>query len=384
MALCFLVALLEGIDIQSMGVAAPLLAAEFAFNPSQMGVALSASLLGLLVGALLGGSLSDRIGRRPVLMASVVALGVFSLATTAASDFSSLVAVRFLTGLGMGGAFPALIAISAEAVDPKFRSTAISLMYSGMPLGGALAGALATATIEHGWRPVFYVGGLGPLLIVPLLALLPQMKPNRDARGHRPGGSAIADALWGGKRAMPTALIWASYFFTLLIVYLLLNWLPSLMVAKGFEKSQATMLMMVLNIGAALGSVTIGMLMDAAPRRIVALTVYTGMALSLAALAVFTSYTSVICAAFAAGFFAIGGQLILYALTPMYYPAEVRGTGIGAAVAVGRFGAIAGPLLAGQILQGGGGAPTVLMAAIPCIMISALAVGTLLSRPSTA
>jgi AAHS family 3-hydroxyphenylpropionic acid transporter len=377
-ALCFLVALLEGIDIQSMGVAAPLLSTELALNPSQTGMALSASLFGLLIGAVLGGLLSDRIGRRPVLMISAAALGVFSLATTVASDLNMLLVVRFLTGLGMGGAFPTLIAISGESVDEKYRSTAISLMYSGMPLGGTLAGAIASATIDvHGWRPVFYVGGLGPLLILPLLALLPSLKPSGADKEKR-HATTMAEALWGEQRTGPTLLIWVSYFFTLLVVYLLLNWLPSLMVSKGFEKSEAAAFMMALNIGAALGSVTLGMLMDRWHRRLVAIGAYVGMASSLAALAGFDSYSGVMLASFAAGFFALGGQLVLYALTPMFYPPEARGTGIGAAVAVGRFGAIAGPLMAGQILQSGGGAPTVLTAAIPCLVIGAIAVRKLL------
>jgi len=155
LALCFVVALLEGVDGQSMGAIAPSLAAEYGLDPWQVGLALSASLVGLLIGAAVGGVLADRVGRKRVLIASVVLLGVFSLATTIAPDLTSLLLIRFLTGLGMGGAFPTLIAMAGEAVSPDRRSTAISLMCCGIPLGGAVAGALVTATIgEYGWRPV--------------------------------------------------------------------------------------------------------------------------------------------------------------------------------------------------------------------------------------
>lgn len=384
--LCFVVALLEGIDIQSMGLAAPLLGKEFGLNPSQIGLALSASLLGLLAGAVLGGSLSDRIGRKSVLIASVCLLGMFSLATTIVPTFSALLVVRFLTGVGMGGAFPTLIAITSESVAPRIRATAISLMYCGMPLGGALAAAVANGTSAFGWRPVFYLGGAGPLAVAVLLAFaLPSSTNSRTRTTHittNPNAHSFAEALFGDNRASPTRLLWTSYFFTLLIVYLLLNWLPSLMIANGFAKSQATTVSMVMNFGAAVGSVSLGMLMDRSRKQVVVAATYMGTVISLVGLAFLHPFELVLIAAFGAGFCGIGGQLILYALSPNYYPPAVRGTGIGSAVAVGRFGAITGPLVAGQILTAGGGASVVLLAAVPCLVIASAAALYLLSKPT--
>lgn len=385
LALCFVVALLEGVDGQSMGAIAPSLAADYGLDPWQVGLALSASLVGLLIGASAGGVLADRFGRKFVLIASVVLLGVFSLATTIASDLASLLAIRFLAGLGMGGALPTLIAIAGETVEPSKRSTAISLMYCGIPLGGALAGALVTATIgTYGWRPVLYVGGFGPIVVAPLLVLLPSM--TRRAREHREAqhqrDMSILVALFGEKRALTTSLIWLSSFLTLLIVYLLLNWLPSLMVANGFSKPQASSLAIVLNLGAAAGCVLLGMLMDRKQKRSVILFAYSGMAVALCGLAFLHSYAHIVLAAIVAGFFVIGGQLILYALTASYYPTEIRGTGIGAAVSVGRFGAIAGPLLAGKIMSAGSSATAVLLATIPCMVVASLAAIALLARPT--
>lgn len=385
LALCFIVALLEGVDTQSMGAIAPSLAAEYGLDPWQLGMTLSASLFGLLIGASVGGVLADRLGRKFVLIASVVLLGIFSLATTVAPNLNWLLTIRFLVGLGMGGALPTLIAIAGEVVEPAKRSTAISLMYWGFPLGGAIAGALVTATIaEYGWRPVLYVGGFGPLFVVPMLAMLPSMTPRTGANLETQTSRSVnvLAALFGEKRALTTVLIWLASFLTLLIVYLLLNWLPSLMVANGFSRAQGSSMSVVLNIGAAIGCLGLGILMDRKSKRAVIVFAYSGMALALCALALSHSYAHVVLAAFVAGFFVIGGQLLLYALTSNYYPTEIRATGLGAAVSVGRLGAIVGPLLAGKIMSAGSGASAVLLATIPCMVLASVAAIALLARPN--
>lgn len=385
-AACFLVAALEGIDIQSMGVAAPLVGPEFGLMPAQVGWVLSASLVGLLIGAAVGGWLADRLSRRTVLIGSVTLLGVFSLATTVTWDLPSLLVARLLTGLGMGGAFPTLIAIASESVSPRARGTAISLMYCGMPIGGAFTGLLAASTIAtYGWRPVFYLGGIGPLLIIPfLIAAIPKKSQGAASTAASQVTPGFGFALFGAGRTASTLLLWGSYFFTLLIVYLLLNWLPSLMVANGFTKPQSVLFSTVMNSGAAIGSVALGVLLDRMTQRTVVTVTYLGSVLALAALASFSSLYALFAAAFAAGFFGIGGQLLLYALAPNYYPFSVRGTGIGSAVAIGRFGAIAGPIVAGQLLSSGAGASGVLAAAIPSAMIGGVAALALLRRPRAA
>src|SRR5882757_6346291 len=161
--ICFLVALFEGLDIQSMGVAAPRLAPAFGLNPGQMGIVMSASTLGLMIGAAVGGWLSDRIGRKSVLIFSMAALAVFSSATTLAPGYPTLLVIRVLAGLGLGGALPNLIALVSEVAPQRIRVTALGLMYCGLPIGGATAGAIAAGVSSADWRPIFYVGGLGPL-----------------------------------------------------------------------------------------------------------------------------------------------------------------------------------------------------------------------------
>ncbi len=197
--LCFLVAVFEGVDIQAMGVAAPALAAAFRLTPAQMGEVMSASTVGLMLGAAAGGWLSDRIGRARVIMIAMAVLSVFSFATVAAPGYASLRIIRVLAGLGLGGAFPNLIAIVAEHSPSSNRTASLAWMYIGLPVGGAAAGLVASWTTAGDWRPVFYVGGLGPLLLVPLLlAGLPPATPQDGAlrepgnRGRRGWHSAAA------------------------------------------------------------------------------------------------------------------------------------------------------------------------------------------------
>ena len=164
--LCFLVALMEGLDLQAAGIAAVGIAHAFALDKMQMGWIFSAGILGLLPGALVGGMLADRYGRKRILIASVALFGLFSLATAISWDFSSLVFARLMTGVGLGAALPNLIALTSEAAGPRFRGTAVSLMYCGVPIGAALAAALGFSGLASAWQTVFWVGGVIPLLLI--------------------------------------------------------------------------------------------------------------------------------------------------------------------------------------------------------------------------
>ena len=172
-ALCFIVALIEGFDLQSAGTAAAGLRQTFALDPKMMGWVFSASIIGLLPGAFFGGWIADRIGRKKILICAVILFGVFSLWTAYVDSFPHLLLARFMTGLGLGAALPNLIALCAEAVDERRRGTAISVMYSGVPLGGALAAVVAMFSNEH-WQTTFIIGGFAPLLAVPLMMGSPQ------------------------------------------------------------------------------------------------------------------------------------------------------------------------------------------------------------------
>lgn len=382
-ALCFIVALIEGFDLQSAGTTAAGIRQTFSLDSGMLGWVFSASVLGLLPGAFLGGWLADRVGRKRVLMAAVVLFGVFSLWTAYVDSYSQLLLVRLMTGLGLGAALPNLIALCAESAGEARRSTAISIMYAGVPLGGALAALLAMFTHDH-WQLTFIVGGLAPLLAVPLMMV---MLPESGAF-QRPG-PAIArpttgQALFGQGRAGSTLSLWLGYFFTLTVMYMLLNWLPSLLIAQGFNKPDAGLVQMLFNIGGAIGSLLGGLLLDRYSKVKVVLTIYAGLLAALAGLGLSVGLLAMGAAGFAAGLFVTGAQLLLYALTPPLYPDAVRATGVGAAVAVGRLGSVVGPLAAGQILAAGAGTVGVLLAASPGVGVAALCILHVLKRTTAA
>ena len=370
--LCFLVALMEGLDLQAAGIAAQGMAAAFELDKLQMSWVFSAGIFGLLPGAFAGGWLADRIGRKRVLMASVGLFGVFSLATALAWDFNSLLVARCLTGVGLGAALPNLIALTSEVAGPRLRGTAVSLMYCGVPLGAALAAQIGIADLAGGWQVVFYVGGVVPLLIVPLLGLyLPESQQFRNVQGEAPIG--VVRGLFREGAALPTTLIWVSYFFTLMVVYILINWLPSLVIGQGFTGRQASWVMLALQIGAAAGTLFLGWVMDRLPAWALSALIYVGILVSLTALGLASHLPGMLAAGFIAGFFATGGQCVLYALAPHFYRPSIRATGVGSAVAIGRLGAMSGPLVAGKMLALGTGTAGVMLASAPGIVIAAVA-----------
>ncbi|EIK95987.1 putative 3-hydroxyphenylpropionic transporter MhpT [Pseudomonas sp. M47T1] len=378
-ALCCAVALLEGFDLQSTGITAPALAKAFGLAPAALGWVFSAGLMGLLPGAFLGGWLADRLGRKRTLLGAVLLFGLFTLYTAHAASYPSLLLARLLTGLGLGAALPIIIAQASEAVSPRFRSTAVSFTYCGVPLGGALASLISLSGLGEQWRVVFYLGGLAPLLIAAALALwmpAPVARPvtTRQSRG------AVAVGLFSEGRARRTLLLWVACFFTLTVLYLLLNWLPSLLLAKGFDRVQAGWVQVLFNVGGAAGSLLTGRLMDRGRTVLAVAIAYLGMLLALAALGLAASFGAMALAGLVAGYCCIGGQLVLYALAPQAYPASMRATGVGACVAVGRLGSMAGPLAAGQILAAGAGVGGVLIAVSPGLVIAAIALLSMLGE----
>jgi AAHS family 3-hydroxyphenylpropionic acid transporter len=226
-ALCMAVAVLEGFDIQAMGVAAPRLAPEFGLGAREMGWVFAVSNIGMVLGAALGGWLADRVGRKPVFLGAVTMFGVFTLCVVIARDFETLFAVRLLAGLGFGGALPNMMAIATELSSRERRASTASLIFCGLPIGGGTV-ALLTQVLPNAldWRVLFIVGGLLPALLVPALHwLLPETLTPAERQAPK-DRTPIFKALFGGGRAVPTLLLWLAFLPTLLILYLILNWLP--------------------------------------------------------------------------------------------------------------------------------------------------------------
>jgi AAHS family 3-hydroxyphenylpropionic acid transporter len=371
--------MIEGFDIQSMGVAAPRMLPALHLSPGQAGWAFSASLIGLMVGAGFGGVVADRTGRRAVVTTSVAAFGVFSLLTALTAGFGPLLVVRFLTGLGLGGAMPMLIALASERAGPARKATMVAAVMGGMPLGGAVAGLVArTPMALEDWRTIFVVGGLVPLVLAPLLyVVLPVGRPDRAA--HQAGDARRA--LFGKGRWPATACLWVSYALVALTLHLLLNWLPTLLVARGLPPASAFLVSALFNLGGASGGVAFGLVVDRVGPRWPLLAGFAGLAVALVLLAGASGGGAIAALAFAAGFLLMGGQFTLYGLGPPYYPAAVRATGVGAAVAAGRVGSIFGPLAAAQLIGGGATGAAVVGALVPVVVVAGLVAGALTLFP---
>jgi AAHS family 3-hydroxyphenylpropionic acid transporter len=369
---CFLIAALEGYDIQAFGVAAPRLAPELGLGAAQLGWAGSAAMIGLVIGAFAGGWLADRIGRKPVLAGSVAIFGVFSLVTAAAPGFEALFWARLATGLGFGGAMPNLIAVATEISRPERRAATVTAMFCGMPVGGAIAALTAQLGGEAlDWRWVFIAGGLAPLALVPvILRFLPETRPQVDPDVPRPAARALLDE----GRAGPSLAIWGVFMLTLVILYLALNWLPTLVIQSGHPPALGASAAMVFNLSGVVGALILGPLTDRYGWRWPLTAAYLALAAVMAGMAIAASPGSILALSGAAGFLVMGAQFSLYAVAPGLYPPALRGLGSGVAVGVGRFGSIAGPLVAGELRAAGASPGEVFGAMTPVALVSGVLV----------
>ncbi len=379
-AICFLIAALDGFDTQAMAFVAPALGPDWGLEHHQLGPIFSASLVGSLIGALLLGPAGDRWGRRPVLIGSMLVFGLTSLVLTQATTVPELMFGRLVTGLGLGGAVPALIALTAEYSPRRRRATLIMLMFSGFSIG-AVAGSLLSAWMipAFGWRSVFLVGGLAPLAaLLVVIPFLPESLAHLKTRGAdgkaarilaQAGAPVEAAALpletphrahesvrqlFADRRAGGTLLIWATFMLSLLLSYFIISWLPTLMREAGLPVRGALLTSAALNLGAVAGSLVFARMVDRRGPHGVLAAAYLIGGVMVALIGMATGSMGLLIAAVAAaGFFSIGAQLCMAAVVAEYYPERLRGTGIGWSMGIGRIGAVAGPTIAGVLLSFG-------------------------------
>ncbi|EQB32622.1 MFS transporter [Sphingobium ummariense] len=384
LAVCFFAALLEGYDLQSAGLAGPGMAADFKLDRLQLGWVFSSNTLGLFIGAMVGGRLSDRLGRRSGLASALATFGIFSIASAFTGGFADLTVMRFFTGVGLGGALPNLIALVAAVSVPQVRAGRVAMIAAGMPLGGSMA-ALLTQWLERGeWRVIFVVGGVLPLLLAMLALRWLRAEPlyARQQVDNETGG--FAHALFGERRTGLTVALWISSFCTLLVLYLMLNWLPTLMLARGGDKGNVLWAVFGFSVAGAVGALAFGYIIARRARTVVLLAAHAGLGISLLALAIVQDAAIIIAASFT-GFFVTGIQFVLYGLSADCYPSELRGTGTGASVAVGRLGGIVGPLLAGVMMSVGTEVSSLLTSLLPLVAVAALTTTMLtLRKPADA
>jgi len=386
-ALCGCVVVLDGFDTQSIGFLAPAIADTFKVPLASFGAVFSASLLGLMAGALTLGPVADRVGRRWTVIAATLAFGVFTALTPGATSMGQLAALRFLTGLGLGGAMPNLVALATEYSPKRLQAAVVAWMFAGIPIGAVCGGLVSAALLPAwGWQAVFYVGGGLPTLIAILLvARLPESvrflivrkaAPERVAalmRRVAPGlrigpsdrftsaveGAAVEAGgglpmrhLFTEGRAAGTLLLWVPYFMNLLMIYFVVSWLPAILRQAHLPLSAGVMAITAFSVGGAAGCLVTGRLLRTAGAHPIVLGEFCAATVLIGVLALTPPLLWLILGVTAAlGFAVQGAQAGLNALVAGYYPTPIRSTGIGWALGIGRIGSIIGPLLGGVMLS---------------------------------
>jgi AAHS family 4-hydroxybenzoate transporter-like MFS transporter len=404
-ALTALTIIFDGADIQLLGFAIPSMMQDWSVARPAFAPVLAASLAGMMAGGALSGLAGDRFGRKAALVASVFSFGVFTLAVAAVDGLMALGVLRFLAGVGLGGAIPNAAALASEFVPARHRPFAVTLTIVCVPIGGTLAGVLAARVLpEFGWRTLFVIGGLTPMLTATALVWLlpesprylvrtrarwPQLERVLRRMGHDlPAAPVFGDAsdpsparatigaLVSPGRARDTAALWGAFVFCLLAVYLAFNWLPAALTGTGLDVATASRGLAAFNFGGIAGAIAGAMLtMRLGSKRTLALSAALAI---LAALVTATMpigpsapSTPVIAMLAVVGAMINGVQVGLYALATHVYPTALRATGVGTAVSVGRFGAIASSYLGAWALDAGG--PPFFFASIAATMVLATA-----------
>ena len=374
-----LVMFLEGYDMQVTSYAAPAIIKAWHLTSAYFGPVFGFGLFGNLLGGTALGHLGDRFGRKRVIIAGALLFGTFTLLAAFASSLTTLLILRFVAGVGIGASIPAAIALTVEYAPSNRRATTISVLFLGYTLGGTLGGFAAARLIPlFGWPVVFKVGGIAPILLAGVVAFsLPEsvrflaLKGNRTPqviailRRLAPGLTMDPDArfvvaeethrglpakhLFANGRAAMTILLWLAFASSLLGHYFLTSWLPTILAGTAVPFTYAIISGALLQGGGGLGGLLICWLSDkksilfiaaafcaAAPLIVLIPQMRGGLLLTLA---------------FFVGFFLVGGQIGLNSIAGTVYPTDIRSTGVGWALGIGRVGSIAGPVIGGVLIS---------------------------------
>ncbi len=396
----------DGLDNQLLGAAIPAMMREWALPRSAFASVLAAALFGMVIGGFIGGYIGDRIGRRTALLGSVISFGALTVLASFANDLTTLTALRFFAGFGLGGAMPNAAALASEYVPLARRPSAVTLTIVCIPLGGTLAGFTGAVVLPaYGWRALFLVGGSLPLILAALLwkvlpesprylARQPARWPELAALMTRLGHDVPVDAMFvdSHERAVArasvrsllvpefrrdTLALCAAFFFCLLSVYTATNWVPSLLTSAGFDVAIANYGLTAFNLGGVAGAILGAIIFGRLGSRMTMLAMTVGAiagCLLLASAPIDQQSTIAVLAMLAwTGGLINAVQVTMYALAAHVYPAGIRATGVGTALAFGRIGGVASSYAGAWALESGPSQMFALIAGTLSVVFVALA-----------
>ena len=343
--LILLALVVEGFDLQAANFAAPSIVEAFGISRAEIGPLLSASLVGVLIGALTIGPLGDRIGRRTILIACCIVYGALSLGAAMATSLTQLIGLRFLIGIGLGAVLPNALALAGELAPRRHLARAMGLVGIGITFGGVVAGAAAAHFLPiHGWPSLFVVGGILPIAIALLLWIGLPESPAIGTGDAQPGERAGIRAIVAPPLRPLTIAIWFSFALVLMVVYLLAGWIPLLIKDQGYSTATASWIATASHAGGVAGGIFASLLLSRRSWSIVA--IFAALAaLSLGIIAMREwSIAGLSALLVMVGFFSTGTQNGLNGSCGATYPAAMRATGLGWALGMGRVGSILGPL----------------------------------------
>lgn len=413
--ICFLITAFDGFDTQAIAFVAPALREAWNIAPEQFGPLFASGLIGTLIGAIVFSWLADRFGRKTLIAFCTLLFGVMSLLCATTTTVESLELYRLLAGLGLGGAIPNVIALVSEYAPKKVRATAIVAAFAGFPFGAVVGGIASSQIIPaSGWEQVFILGGLLPLgLLVFILLWVPESlrhlsrKQEKHAKADKilekiqPGVTSdntlnysfkddhVAQPvreLFVPSRIVWTILLWGLTYTSLLVGYFLINWSPLLLVDAGLPQDKAILGVVALNGGGIIGGIFIGWLSDKmGPFKPIATAFGLGaIAVATLGLMIDSSATVLMSIIFLVGLSAFGAKLNISSLAANFYPLDMRSTGVGWSMGVGRAGAFSGPLIGGALVAFGfGQGQMFLLAAIPAAVACALVFAMAYNKPKS-
>jgi len=406
---CAIIILLDGTDSIAIGLTAPSIAKSIGVSMASFGPIFAIGQAGVMIGALLLGPLADRCGRKSMIIGATAAFGAFTLLTAFCTSYEQLFLCRLLAGIGLGGVTPNAVALTSEYAPKNSRAALVALMWAAFPLGGVCIGLMSSYLIpSFGWQSVLIVGGIVPLIVCAVAIVgLPESLAFLATRGLAtptiratlgrlaPDVATTGDTrftideeklpgvpvkhLFSGGRAATTLLLWVTCFASFLILIFTISWIPALLRGNGVPMAQVGFAIALHSVGSAVGSSTVGRIMDRVGTYSVLITTFCIAAVMTAALGFTVSSFGELAVVIAlAGCFAGASQAGVIALAAVTYPVAVRSTGVGWAFAAGRLGAVVGPLLGGVMLGWGWHTDVILIVVAVPALIGAAATALLL------